>query len=274
MPVISRFAPSPTGNLHLGHAYSAWLGRHLSDTWRLRFEDIDTSRCRPEFLTSITEDLAWLGLQWDGDIRQQSAHFHEYAAGLETLKERGLIYPCFCTRSEIMLAQSAPHASAAIYPGTCRQLSHAERQSRVLAGHTYALRLDTTRACKGIGDLKFFEKNLGWIAAEPQRLGDVVLARKDTPTSYHLCVVHDDAVQGISHVIRGEDLIEATHIHILLQKLFGYDTPIYFHHKLLHGSDGKRLAKRDKAETLRSLRLSGKDPDSILCQFGSEAGFG
>lgn len=274
MTVISRFAPSPTGDLHLGHAYSAWLGRQLSDIWRLRFEDIDTSRCRPEFLASIQEDLAWLGLKWDGAIRQQSAHFNDYASALETLKARGLIYPCFCTRSEIIQAQSAPHSNAAIYPGICRQLSQAERQSRIQAGQAYALRLDTTRACKGVGELKFFDTNLGWIGAEPYRLGDVVLARKDTPTSYHLCVVHDDALQGISQIIRGEDLLEATHIHVLLQKLFGYETPVYLHHKLLNGPDGKRLAKRNKAETLRSLRLNGKAPTDILRQFGSGVGFG
>lgn len=274
MTVISRFAPSPTGDLHLGHAYSAWLGRQLSNTWRLRFEDIDTSRCRHEFQASIKEDLMWLGLQWDGEVRQQSAHFKEYEAAVENLKERGLIYPCFCTRSEIMQAQSAPHVSAAIYPGICRGLSHQERQNRIQRGYSYALRLDTSLACKGINNLKFFDKALGWVQAEPQRLGDVVLARKDTPSSYHLCVVHDDALQGISHVIRGEDLSEATHIHILLQKLFGYEPPIYLHHKLLHGPDGKRLAKRDKAETLKSWRLSGRDPAEILRQFGSGAGFG
>lgn len=273
MTVISRFAPSPTGDLHLGHAYSAYLSRHLSDTWFLRFEDIDTSRCRPEFIASIMEDLAWLGLEWDNEVRRQSAHFSDYATALATLQARDLIYPCFCTRSEILQAQSAPHASSALYPGTCRHLSFSVRERRIQAGAPYALRLNTARACKNVGDLKFFDDNLGWVMAEPHRLGDVVLARKDTPTSYHLCVVHDDALQGITHVVRGEDLREATHIHVLLQRLFGYNTPVYIHHKLLHGPDGKRLAKRDKAKTLRSLRLNGTNPADIICQFGIGRGF-
>lgn len=274
MTIFSRFAPSPTGDLHLGHAYSAWMSRQLSDVWYLRFEDIDTSRCRPEFITSIQEDLTWLGLKWDGEVRRQSAHFPDYANALQKLQARGLIYPCFCTRREISLAQSAPHASDAIYPGICRHLSSNERQRRFQSGQSFALRLDTTLACAEVGILKFFDKDFGWVIAEPQRYGDVVLARKDTPSSYHLCVVHDDALQGITHVIRGEDLREATHIHVLLQKLLGYETPAYLHHKLLCGPDGKRLAKRDKAETLRSLKLKKVNPADILCQFGSAAGFG
>ena len=274
MTIISRFAPSPTGDLHLGHAYSACLSRHLADRWYLRFEDIDTSRCRPEFITSIVEDLTWLGLEWDGEVRRQSAHFADYATALAKLQARELIYPCFCTRSEIQQAQSAPHASTALYPGTCRRLSLAERERRVEAGQPYALRLDTARAHKSAGDLKFFDDNSGWVTAEPHRLGDVVLARKDTPSSYHLCVVHDDALQGITHIIRGEDLREATHIHVLLQKLFGYDTPVYHHHRLLLGPDGRRLAKRDRAETLKSLRLNGDSPTDIIRQFGIGRTFG
>lgn len=271
--ITSRFAPSPTGDLHLGHAYSAWLGRKLSDVWHLRFEDIDIARCRPAFIDSTLADLAWLGLAWDGEIRLQSAHFHEYARVLEKLQDRGLIYPCFCTRREILQAQSAPHAGEALYPGTCRHLNEAEGQRRIKAGQPYALRLNVQRACLGIDKLKFFDDSSGWVRAEPQRLGDVVLARKDTPSSYHLCVVHDDALQGISHIVRGEDLREATHTQVLLQKLLGYETPSYLHHKLLRGHDGKRLAKRDKAETLQSLRLSGIDPADILHKFGSTPGF-
>lgn len=272
--IVSRFAPSPTGNLHLGHAYSAWLGRQLSDHWFLRFEDIDTTRCQPDFMASAMEDLAWLGLQWDGPVRQQSAHFPDYAKILTALQNQDLIYPCFCTRAEIMQAQSAPHAASTLYPGTCKHLPDAERARRTAAGQPYALRLDTTRACARVGDLRFFDDGLGWITAVPQRLGDVVLARKDTPSSYHLCVVHDDALQGITHVVRGEDLREATHIQVLLQKLLGYETPAYIHHKLLHGSDGKRLAKRDIAKTLQSLRQNGARPTDIFSQFGSRRGFG
>lgn len=274
MTITSRFAPSPTGALHLGHAYSAWLGRCRADVWYLRFEDIDYTRCRPEFMASAMADLAWLGLAWDGEIRQQSAHFSDYASALAKLQDQGLIYPCFCTRREILEAQSAPHTTAALYPGTCRQLGISERQRRLQADLPYALRLDTIRACQRVGDLRFFDETIGWIDATPQRLGDVVLARKDTPSSYHLCVVHDDALQGITHVVRGEDLREATHIQVLLQKLLGYETPVYIHHKLLLGPDGKRLAKRDKAQTLSDLRLNGADPADICSQFGSGLGFG
>lgn len=271
---MSRFAPSPTGNLHLGHAYSAWLGRHIADRWFLRFEDIDTTRCRPDFMTAAMEDLAWLGLQWDGPVRRQSAHFSDYAKILATLQAQGLVYPCFCTRAEIMQALSAPHAAPAIYPGTCRHLHADARARRIEAGQPYALRLDTDRAHARVQALKFFDDGVGWVTAAPQRLGDVVLARKDTPSSYHLCVVHDDALQGVTHVVRGEDLREATHIQVLLQKLLGYETPAYIHHKLLHGPDGKRLAKRDKAETLRSLRQNGATPADLFSQFGSARGFG
>ena len=273
MRITSRFAPSPTGDLHLGHAYSAWLGRQASDIWYLRFEDIDASRCRPGYIDSAIEDLTWLGLRWDGEIRKQSDHFPDYADALAKLQERGLIYPCFCTRSEIAQAQSAPHGAAALYPGTCRHLTEATRQQRMADGQAYALRLDTARACLETGALKFFD-DTEWVTAAPQRLGDIVLARKDTPSSYHLCVVHDDALQGITHVIRGEDLREATHIQVLLQGLLGYETPVYRHHRLLLGTDGRRLAKRDKAQTLRSLRLNGADPFAILCQFGNAHGFG
>lgn len=274
MTITSRFAPSPTGDLHLGHAYSAWLGRELADIWYLRFEDIDGSRCRPAFMSSIFEDLAWLGLRWDGEVRCQSAHFPDYAKALETLRGHGLIYPCFCTRGEILQAQSAPHGGSPVYPGTCRSLNSSARQRQIASGQPYALRLDTQRAHLMAGPVKFFDKMSGWITAEPQRLGDVVLARKDIPTSYHLCVVHDDALQGITNIIRGEDLFETTHIHALLQKLLGYETPSYYHHRLLRGPDGKRLAKRDKSQTLKTLRLQGADPAAIIQQFGSALGFG
>jgi glutamyl-Q tRNA(Asp) synthetase len=267
MALITRFAPSPTGCLHLGHAYSAWMGRRRADSWRLRLEDIDTTRCKAEFAQSIQEDLAWLGLAWDGEVRVQSSHFSDYAKVLESLQARGLLYPCFCTRAEIARAQSAPHAAEGLYPGICRELSSRERTRRMTSGEPYALRLDTERAYRESGTLRFFDETVGWITAQPQRFGDVVLARKDIPTSYHLCVVHDDAFQQITHVIRGEDLLEATHIQVLLQALLGYESPIYIHHKLFRGTDGKRLAKRDKAMTLRALRDAGRQPADILKQF-------
>ncbi|MGE4483036.1 tRNA glutamyl-Q(34) synthetase GluQRS [Acidocella sp.] len=264
MTIISRFAPSPTGLLHMGHAYSAWLGRQRADTWLVRMEDIDTIRCKPEFAVGIQEDLAWLGLNWDGHILFQTRHLNQYNQALTSLQAQGLLYPCFCTRAEIAKAQSAPHAHENIYPGTCRALPLAIRTQRMEAGHPYALRLDTKRACHSVGPLRFFDEALGWVMAEPWRLGDIVLARKDVPTSYHLCVVHDDSLQGVTHVIRGEDLREATHIQVLLQALLGYETPVYVHHKLLLGADGKRLAKRDKALTLQALRVSGLSPDKII----------
>lgn len=271
MSIISRFAPSPTGYLHLGHAYSAWLAWRRADVFRLRLEDIDTTRCRPEYAAAICEDLHWLGLNWDGEIRVQSQHFSEYAAVLETLQERGLLYPCFCTRAEITRAQSAPHGAEGLYPGTCRALTEFGRAARIAAGMPYALRLNVAQARAEIGMLRFFEEHAGWVEAVPERLGDVVLARKDTPTSYHLCVVHDDALQNITHVIRGEDLREATHVHVLLQALLGLPTPVYAHHKLLTDASGKRLAKRDKAASLRDMRAAGISPEAIVQKFETAA---
>jgi glutamyl-Q tRNA(Asp) synthetase len=268
MSIISRFAPSPTGYLHLGHAYSAWAARRRADVLRLRLEDIDATRCRPEYAAAIEEDLAWLGLRWDGDIRVQSTHFPEYTATLAKLQGRGLLYPCFCSRADIARAATAPHAGEGLlYPGTCRHLSAAERGDKIAAGAPYALRLDTGAASAHAGVLKFFEEQRGWIEARPALLGDVVLARRETPASYHLCVVHDDAAQSITHVIRGEDLFEATHIHVLLQNLLGLPTPVYAHHRLLTGADGKRLAKRDGSTTLRALRAAGTTAASILQSF-------
>ena len=267
MSIISRFAPSPTGYLHLGHAYSAWLAWRRADIFRLRLEDIDATRCRPAFYAAIEEDLRWLGIGWQGEVRVQSAHFPEYAATLAILRERGLLYPCFCTRADIARAITAPHGAEQIYPGTCRHLSATERAEKIAAGVPYAWRLDVKAASAQAGVPKFFEEQQGWITAQPERLGDAVLARKDTPASYHLCVVHDDALQNITHIIRGEDLFEATHMHVLLQSLLGLPTPIYAHHKLLTGPDGKRLAKRDRSQTLRELRAAGTTAASILNNF-------
>ncbi len=267
MPVISRFAPSPTGYLHLGHAYSAWMAWRRADVFRLRLEDIDRTRCRPEYYPGIEEDLHWLGLSWQGEVRVQSAHMADYAAALAKLQARGLLYPCFCTRADIARAATAPHGPESIYPGTCRHLSSSARQARIIAGTPYALRLSIAKARAETGTLRFFEENTGWTEAQPERLGDVVLARKDTPASYHLCVVHDDALQGITHVIRGEDLREATHVHVLLQNLLGLPTPIYAHHKLLRGPDGNRLAKRSNSATLRAWRAAGVSAANILNNF-------
>ncbi|MDD2796295.1 tRNA glutamyl-Q(34) synthetase GluQRS [Acidocella sp.] len=267
MNITTRFAPSPTGYLHLGHAFSAWNAWVRADVFRLRLEDIDSTRCRPEYAAAILEDLRWLGLEWDGEIRVQSTHLAQYQAALAILRGRGLLYPCFCTRAEIARAQAAPHGAEAVYPGTCRHLSEAARAERMNAGAAYALRLDMAAALRQAGALRFFEEGKGWIEARPLPFGDVVLARKDTPTSYHLCVVHDDALQGISHVIRGEDLFEATHVHVLLQALLGLPAPVYAHHRLLRDAQGRRLAKRDFAATLRSMRAAGVQPRAILRQF-------
>ncbi len=231
----------------------------------LRLEDIDGGRCRPEFAAAILEDLTWLGLNWDGEVRVQSAHLTEYQAALIKLDERGLLYPCFCTRAEIAAAQSAPHGAEPKYPGTCRDLPEADRQA-LLRTKPYALRLDIQKAARQAGTLAFFEEGKGWVEADISRFGDGVLARKDTPTSYHLCVVHDDAVQGVTHVTRGEDLAEVTHVHVLLQRLLGLPTPVYAHHKLLLDGLGKRLAKRDKAATLRAMREAGESPAAILAR--------
>jgi glutamyl-Q tRNA(Asp) synthetase len=277
LSIVTRFAPSPTGYLHLGHAASAWCAwaraRASGGRFLLRLEDIDATRCRPAFAAGVLEDLSWLGLHWDGDIRVQSAHLPAYAAALEGLRGRGLLYPCFCSRAEIARAQAAPHAGEiAVYPGICRGLSEAERRARMAAGQTYAWRLDVARAMRGAGDLRFFEERAGWVSAQPERLGDVVLARKDVATSYHLCVVHDDGVQGVSHVIRGEDLFESTHVQVLLQRLLGFEPPVYAHHRLLTDSSGKRLAKRDGAATLRAKREAGEDARDVLQQLAEAFG--
>jgi glutamyl-Q tRNA(Asp) synthetase len=263
----TRFAPSPTGYLHLGHFFSAWTAfsraRAERGVFRLRLEDIDPARCRPEYAAAIVEDLAWAGMFWDGAVRVQSRHLVEYGAAAGRLERMGLLYPCFCSRSEILRAQAAPHGAGAVYPGTCRRLSAEERADKIAAGLPYALRLDVGQAVAGAGKLRFFEESEGWVTAAPELLGDVILARREVPTSYHLCVVHDDAVQGITHVIRGEDLRESTHIHVLLQHVLGLPTPVYAHHRLLTDAAGKRLAKRDFAATLRSMREAGETPAGL-----------
>jgi glutamyl-Q tRNA(Asp) synthetase len=273
MNVVTRFAPSPTGELHLGHAYSAWIAwrraREAGGRFLLRIEDIDIRRCRREFETAILDDLEWLGFTWDGEVRRQSEHFANFGKVLDQLDRRGLIYPCFCSRADIAAAASAPHGPAQgpegpLYPGTCRHLSLAERRRRIAAGREFCLRLDCARAATEAGPYEFVDETHGRIVGNPLLFGDVVLARKDTPTSYHLAVTVDDHVQGVTLVTRGEDLLPSTHVHVLLQRLLGYRTPLYAHHKLMLGPDGKRLAKRDKAAAIRSLRESGKSPEEVL----------
>jgi glutamyl-Q tRNA(Asp) synthetase len=267
MSIVTRFAPSPTGYLHLGHAYSAltaWRrARQADGRFLLRLEDIDTARCRPEFAAAVLEDLAWLGIDWDGEVRVQSQHLSEYRTALDALESRDLLYPCFCTRADIQQAASAPHTpdGAAIYPGTCRHLSPDERQTRVAAGAPHALRLDMRRA--HTSPLTFEEAGEGTIICRPERFGDIVLARKDAPGSYHLCVTHDDAVQGVTLVTRGEDLKPATAVQRLLQHLMGWPAPLYAHHPLLADATGRRLAKRDKAATLRDLRTARHTPAEV-----------
>lgn len=276
--IVTRFAPSPTGFLHLGHAMSAlyaWRrAREAGGRFLLRLEDIDAARCRPEYADAILEDLAWLGLDWDEPVRVQSAHMAEYRGVLDALAARGLLYPCFCTRAaiarEVAAIGNAPHgADGPLYPGTCRWLPAGERAARIARGEVYALRLDTAAALAATGPLTAEEEGEGAFRIDPAPLfGDAVLARKDTPASYHLCVTHDDAVQGVTLVTRGIDLKPATHLHRLLQALMGWPVPRWRHHMLLTGPDGRRLAKRDRAVALRALRAAGRSPAEVRAMAG------
>lgn len=269
MEDVTRFAPSPTGLLHLGHAHAALVARALGRRCLLRIEDIDATRCRPEWTAALVEDLEWLGLRFEGEARVQSRHFADYAAVLDALRGRGLLYPCFCTRADIAAAASAQHGpSGLFYPGTCR--GRRDGEARIAAGEAHAWRLDVARALAETGPLSFEERGEGRIPCDPLPHGDMVLARKDTPASYHLCVTHDDALQGVTCVTRGEDLKEATAIHRLLQSLMGWAEPRYAHHRLLRGADGRRLAKRDGAPSLRALREAGRSPAELRAM----AGFG
>jgi glutamyl-Q tRNA(Asp) synthetase len=278
---VTRFAPSPTGYLHRGHAFSALTafdaaravagGRFL-----LRIEDIDRTRCRPQFEAAVYEDLAWLGLTWETPVRRQSQHMADYGAALRDLSERGLTYRCFRTRREIAEAiERAPHGPLEAFRGSA--LPPDEEADRVAAGEPYAWRLSLAaaeRVLGGFAGLAFVEEGQGpngehgVIAARPALGGDVVLARKDVGVAYHLAVVVDDALQGVTHVIRGQDLLEATHVQRLLQALLTLPTPTYRHHRLLAGPDGKRFAKRDRAQTLRELRGSGMTPQALRRELG------
>ncbi|WP_374525633.1 tRNA glutamyl-Q(34) synthetase GluQRS [Sphingopyxis sp.] len=261
--MLTRFAPSPTGELHRGHAYSAVLAhraaREAGGAFRIRIDDIDGSRSREDYVAAALADLAWLGLDRDGDPVRQSAHLGDYAAALEDLRARGLVYPCFCTRADIAASLSAPHGpSGAIYPGTCRDLAETERARRI-ATEQHCWRLDMARAVALAGDLRWEEQGQGPRRADPLAHGDVVLARKDAPASYHLASTIDDAAMGVTHVIRGADLIASTDVHRLLQALLGLPTPLYRHHALVCGPDSRRLAKRDAAASLAALREAGVD---------------
>lgn len=276
-PPVTRFGPSPTGLLHLGHAHSALLGWRLARAgggrFLLRIEDIDGTRCREDFVTAIFEDLAWLGLDWETPVRRQSQHFADYRAALDRLAALGVIYPCFCTRAairaEVTRAGAAPQdGEGAPYPGTCRALDPAERERRMAAGAAFALRLDVAKALALSGPMEWQDESAGRVATDPLALGDVVLARKETPTSYHLAVTVDDALQGVSLVVRGVDLFAATHIHRLLQALLGLPVPRYRHHPLLTDAAGRRYAKRDRALSLLALRDAGATPAAVRAMAG------
>lgn len=284
MGVVTRFAPSPTGYLHLGHAFSALLAhdraRAAGGRFLLRIEDIDQARARPDFAAAIEEDLAWLGLTWDGPVRVQSRALDDYRAALATLERQGVVYPCFCSRrdiaAEIGASLAAPQGpEGPLYPGTCRSLDPDLRARRLAEGLPHVLRLDGGQALRRVaGPLVFQEEGAGprgehgSITATPEALGDVVLARRDAPASYHLCVVVDDALQGVTHVTRGEDLFAAASLQRLLQALLGLPTPVYVHHRLIRDAAGQRLAKRADAEALRALRAQGVSPAAIRSRVG------
>ena len=261
MQPVTRFAPSPTGRLHLGHAFSALLAhdfaRARDGTFLLRIEDIDPGRSRAAFVDGIFEDLLWLGLEWDGEIVYQSERLDAYAGTLERLKAAGLLYPCFCTRADIAASVSAPHGpDGPVYPGTCRGLADPD------LSRPHAWRLDMDKASARAGTLEWADHDQP-ISATPEIFGDVVLARKDAPASYHLAVMIDDAAQGVTDVVRGRDLFASTHVHRLLQALLDLPAPAYHHHDLLADADGQRLAKRHGAPTLAELRERGADPAAL-----------
>jgi glutamyl-Q tRNA(Asp) synthetase len=282
LPPVFRFAPSPNGHLHLGHAYSALLNFDLAGQtggrFLLRIEDIDATRCKPEFENAIYQDLAWLGITWENPVRRQSEHLADYRAALETLSAQGLVYPGFESRAEIarLVAQreangpwprdpdGAPH-----YPGSARWLSPGERAQLLQSDAPCALRLDMAAACARAGDLGWIERGegpdgeTGPVAARPQAWGDVILARKETPTSYHLSVVIDDALQGVTEVVRGQDLFWSTSLHRLLQRLLGLPQPAYRHHRLLRDDAGQKLSKSTASTGLRELRAEGATPADI-----------
>jgi glutamyl-Q tRNA(Asp) synthetase len=265
--LTTRFAPSPTGRLHIGHAMSAVrahdLARAAGGRFLLRIEDIDSGRAREEFIAGIEKDLRWLGLGWDGPVVRQSARLPLYRAALDRLRELRVVYPCFCTRAdiarEIAASASAPHGpDGPLYPGICRGLAAPD------LSRPHAWRLDVAKAEALTGPLAWHDALEGEVAATPALLGDVVLARKDIATSYHLAVTVDDADQGVTDVVRGRDLFAATHVHRLLQALLDLPSPRYHHHPLIVDADGVRLAKRHGALALAELRAAGVAPDAIV----------
>jgi glutamyl-Q tRNA(Asp) synthetase len=277
--IVTRFAPSPTGLLHLGHAYAAITAHESGDDFLLRIEDIDKGRIRDTFILAIFYDLKWLGLSWDEPTLRQSTRMGAYAEALVNLKARGLVYPCFCTRAEIAaeIARAGeaqhfdnlgpPGPDGPLYPGTCRALSRDEGMARITAGENHALRLDVAQAAGLAGPLTFLERGLRH-TVDPARFGDIVIARKDMPTSYHLAVVVDDAHQQVNLVTRGEDLLAATHIQRLLQALLKLPEPAYAHHPLVLDEAGKKFSKRDGAVSLESLRNAGATPADIRARIG------
>ncbi len=273
--IVTRFAPSPTGLLHLGHAFAAIAAFQEGDDFVLRIEDIDRTRSRDEFIEAIFLDLKWLGLSWDEPVLRQSTRMEAYRAALDRLGD--LAYPCFCTRAdiarEIAQAGDAPHGSdphggtGPLYPGTCRALAATERRARMAADEPYALRLDVARAAALTGPLTFLEHGRRH-PVHPGRFGDIVIARKDMPTSYHLSVVVDDAYQGVNLVTRGEDLLPATHVQRLLQALLSLPEPQYAHHRLILDEHGRKFSKRNAAITLKAMREAGATPADIRARIG------
>ncbi|MBR1175570.1 tRNA glutamyl-Q(34) synthetase GluQRS [Bradyrhizobium sp. KB893862 SZCCT0404] len=292
MPPVFRFAPSPNGFLHLGHAYSALLNferaRETGGRLLLRIEDIDATRCRPEYETAIYEDLAWLGIAWESPVRRQSEHLSDYRAALDKLSALGLVYPAFESRAEIARLVAAREAGgpwprdpdgAPLYPGEARSLAAGERTRLIASGVPYALRLDMAAACRRFAGLTWNELGegpngeCGTVPARPEAWGDVILARKETPTSYHLSVVVDDALQGIGEVVRGQDLFHATSVHRLLQVLLGLPEPVWRHHALIRDEAGRKLSKSSQATGLRELRAGGTSPDGIRRLVGIRSSF-
>jgi glutamyl-Q tRNA(Asp) synthetase len=281
-PPVFRFAPSPNGYLHVGHAFSAMLNydlaRQSGGRLLLRIEDIDTTRCKPEFETAIYEDLAWLGLTWETPVRRQSEHLADYRETIDKLSVQGLVYPSFESRAEIarLVVQREAHApwprdpeGAPLYPGGAKLLSPDQRARLLESDAPSALRLDVAAACARAGDLGWIEHGegpdgeTGTVAARPQAWGDVILARKETPTSYHLSVVIDDALQGVTEVVRGQDLFWSTSVQRLLQRLLGLPQPAYRHHRLILDGEGRKLSKSTRATGLRELRAAGATPEDI-----------
>lgn len=286
-PPVLRFAPSPNGFLHLGHAFSALMNfqsaRRREGRFLLRIEDIDTTRCRPAFETAIYEDLAWLGVSWQTPVRRQSEHLADYRAALDRLAALGLLYPSFESRAEIAALVKAREADggwprdpdgAPLYPGTAKSLTATERERRLRSGAPFALRLDMEAALRLAGDLTWIEQGAGpdgetgEVLARPEAWGDVILARKDIPTSYHLSVVLDDALQGVTEVMRGQDLLRSTAVHRLLQKILDLPQPVYRHHELIRDGSGAKLSKSSGAIGLRELRARGMTPAELRSLVG------